>query len=624
MRETEFISQNKEKWQEFEKSLKQKSRDAEKLSELFVETTDDLSYSRTYYPNRSVRVYLNGIAQTVYQSLYKTDKDKRGSFTKFWKETLPEVMWRSRTQLLISVLVFVGATCIGLWSASENPDFVRIILGDQYVEMTEANIEAGDPMAVYKDDNAVMMFLQIAQNNIQVSFICFVLGIMAGVGTAFALTYNGIMFGAFMGFFIERGLMKESVLAVMQHGTLELSMITLAGCAGFALASGIVLPGNYSRLQSLVISARRGIVIMIGVSALLVVAAIIESFGTRYTEMPDWLRILVILLSLTLVIGYFVYYPWRRHKMGLIPEENEDELQPERTQQIKLDEIKSNGKIFTEVFRYLRSSFSKFSRTAILSAVGGTVMMYFAVPGDLGDFVVDETAPDYLLWFIDVLWPWNEINNFFDINYAPWMFFVYVAILTPVLAHAAIAFIYRHQSKITSQHRSVILVNALTVAPIMIAMLVAPTVLTLLLVVLVLPLALFFFVHACLQEKFWLACIGSGFKTIKLFWGRLLGLFLVLLAGPWILFLFISGPLWVWIFYALKLNVPHTWAIASELPWLVYSVFSFFLCAIAVSLFVYGTFLFHHSLNEIKYAHNLRSLISQVGSKKRAYGLEKE
>ena len=194
-----------------------------------------------------------------------------------------------------------------------------------------------------------------------------------------------------MGFFIERGLMKESVLAVMQHGTLELSMITLAGCAGFALASGIVLPGNYSRLQSLVISARRGIVIMIGVSALLVVAAIIESFGTRYTEMPDWLRILVILLSLTLVIGYFVYYPWRRHKMGLIPEENEDELQPERTQQIKLDEIKSNGKIFTEVFRYLRSSFSKFSRTAILSAVGGTVMMYFAVPGDLGDFVVDET-----------------------------------------------------------------------------------------------------------------------------------------------------------------------------------------------------------------------------------------
>ena len=127
MRETEFISQNKEKWEEFEKSLKQKSQDPEKLSELFVETTDDLSYARTYYPNRSVRVYLNGIAQSVYQSLYTTGKDRRGVFTKFWKETLPEVMWRSRIQLLISVLVFIGATCIGLWSAAENPDFVRVI-----------------------------------------------------------------------------------------------------------------------------------------------------------------------------------------------------------------------------------------------------------------------------------------------------------------------------------------------------------------------------------------------------------------------------------------------------------------------------------------------------------------
>ena len=66
MRETKFIQQNKEKWQEFESFLDGQYKDADKLSNLFIQVTDDLSYSRTFYPNRSVRVYLNGLAQQTF------------------------------------------------------------------------------------------------------------------------------------------------------------------------------------------------------------------------------------------------------------------------------------------------------------------------------------------------------------------------------------------------------------------------------------------------------------------------------------------------------------------------------------------------------------------------------
>ena len=59
MRETSFIKQNKEKWKEFESILEKKDKDPDKLNDLFIQITDDLSYSRTFYPNRSVRVYLN-------------------------------------------------------------------------------------------------------------------------------------------------------------------------------------------------------------------------------------------------------------------------------------------------------------------------------------------------------------------------------------------------------------------------------------------------------------------------------------------------------------------------------------------------------------------------------------
>jgi len=80
MQETEFISRNKDKWQEFEQVLANKNKDPERLTDLFIETSDDLSYSRTYYSKRSVRVYLNGIAQQVYQAIYKNKKKENCIF----------------------------------------------------------------------------------------------------------------------------------------------------------------------------------------------------------------------------------------------------------------------------------------------------------------------------------------------------------------------------------------------------------------------------------------------------------------------------------------------------------------------------------------------------------------
>ena len=76
MRETNFIDQNKKKWKDFERVLDGQYKDPEKLKDLFIQVTDDLSYSRTFYSNRSVRVYLNNLAQRVFFSIYKSKKSE--------------------------------------------------------------------------------------------------------------------------------------------------------------------------------------------------------------------------------------------------------------------------------------------------------------------------------------------------------------------------------------------------------------------------------------------------------------------------------------------------------------------------------------------------------------------
>lgn len=250
MKETRFIAQNKEKWLESESLLKEKVKDPEKLTTLFTQVIDDLSFSRTYYPNRSVRVYLNRLGREFFNIISNHKKSKKNRFFHFWSDELPQIVYTCRRPLLLSLIIFLFASSIGVFSSMHDPQFASSIMGESYIEMTKSNIESGDPMAVYKSSNQLDMFLSITVNNIMVAFRTYVFGVFLSLGTIIILLYNGIMVGCFQYFFIERGLFVESALSIWLHGTLEISSIILAGGAGLVLGSGLLFPGTFSRLQA--------------------------------------------------------------------------------------------------------------------------------------------------------------------------------------------------------------------------------------------------------------------------------------------------------------------------------------------------------------------------------------
>ena len=369
MRETNFIRQNKEKWGEFENILQQDKKDPDKLSSLFMQVTDDLSYSRTFYPNRYVRVYLNNLAQRVFLSIYKNKKSRRGRLWMFWKEELPLLLYDCRKELLWSFIIFIASVAIGVFSSIYDPDFARLILGDSYVNMTEAYINEGDPMKVYKTHSGTDMFLYITYNNLIVAFITYLLGLLFAVGTIARLLYNGIMIGAFQYFFIERGLFRESFLTIWMHGTLEISSFVIAGTAGLVLGKGLVFPGTYTRWQALQLSARRSLKIMMALVPIFIIAAIIESWFTRHTEAPDAARLAVILLSLFFILAYFVWYPFQKARKNAIP--LEVKLPEINEPVIDLTSVRTNGEIFGDIFFFFRKYFWKILLMATL--IGGSL-----------------------------------------------------------------------------------------------------------------------------------------------------------------------------------------------------------------------------------------------------------
>jgi uncharacterized membrane protein SpoIIM required for sporulation len=311
LKEVQFIKNNSERWKEVESFLSKKTsfQDPDKLAELFIQLTDDLSYSKTFYPQSKTTQYLNSLASKLHQSVYKNKKEKRSRIIAFWKYELPEIFYLRRKELVISFTIFFIAVVIGIISSSGDTGFVRLILGDSYVNMTLENIDNGDPLAVYKKMNGVDMFMGITFNNIRVSFYAFISGIMLSVGTIMLLLYNGIMLGTFHHFFFERNLLFESLSIIWIHGTIEISSIIIAGAAGLILGNSILFPKTYSRSQSFLIAAKDGAKIIIGLIPLFIIAGFLESFVTRYTKMPVFINLIIIFSSLTFIIWYVIIYP---------------------------------------------------------------------------------------------------------------------------------------------------------------------------------------------------------------------------------------------------------------------------------------------------------------------------
>src|SRR5436190_15941216 len=312
MREIAFIKQNKEKWLEFEQALSSKSKkNPDDLASLYIQLMNDLSYAQTYYPKSKTTSYLNHLASQIYQKIYKTKREETNRLVYFYKTEVPLLVYEYRRYILYAFLLFFLCTGIGIISAHNDSGFVRLILGDSYVNMTLENIEKGNPMAVYKSGSNWGSFIGITVNNLAIGAKCYVYGIFCGVGTFLVLIQNSIMLGSFQYFFYHEKVFWESVRGIWIHGSMEIFAMVIEAACGFIVGASILFPRTYSRLNSFKIGFRSSLKIFLGTIPFTIAAGFLEGFITRYSiNMPRTLNVLVILGTLAAISYYFIIYPF--------------------------------------------------------------------------------------------------------------------------------------------------------------------------------------------------------------------------------------------------------------------------------------------------------------------------
>ena len=319
MREALFIKRNRDRWL---KSQEMPSEDPDETAVEFTRLVDDLSYAKTFYPHSRVTRYLNARASQTYMSIYQNRREDRNRLTEFWKYTVPLTVRKHHAVLLFCALFFIVFFTVGFYSSRHDESFVREMLTDRYVNMTEENIEKGQPFGVYAEGGALLMWLGIMINNLFVSFTYFARGIVLCFPTMIALLNEGVRLGAFEEMFFAKGLGLQSVLTVFIHGTLEISAIVISGAAGIVLGKSWMFPGTKKRLKAFTEGAKEGVIILVSLIPVFMIAAFFEGFITRYYTMPQWLSALILLGSASYIGWYYIIYPIQVQKKMKMKGEN--------------------------------------------------------------------------------------------------------------------------------------------------------------------------------------------------------------------------------------------------------------------------------------------------------------
>lgn len=328
MREARFIKKNVDKWNQYQH---EETKDPDEMADRFVTLLDDLSYAKTFYPKSKVTRWINGLAANIYQSIYQNKKQNFSRVVLFWKYELPLLFRKYHKLFLFTFLLFVSFVFIGIVSSTNDPEYARQFFNHKiqpgYYDETISSIQRGDPFGVYKDSNPFSMFARIAYNNISVAFKTVIFGVLFGIGTILFMWTNGLMLGCFQYIFFSQGLGWQSVLVIWIHGTIEISSIVIASCAGIILGTGWLFPGTYTRKQSFLRAAKDAIKICVSLVPFFIIAAFFESYVTRLMSntfekksaeigLPVPVSIIILAGSFFLILWYFVLYPIRLHRTG--------------------------------------------------------------------------------------------------------------------------------------------------------------------------------------------------------------------------------------------------------------------------------------------------------------------
>jgi len=289
-----YVNENSSEWERLESLVEQANKrhkrlSGEELDELLVcyqRSSAQLSYVRSTYGDPPLTARLTRVVAGARAVIYGSQPRLRGALRTFFAATFPAAVWVSRKQILISAIaLLVPWAIVAIWmmnSPAAIEAFAPPALREAYINE--------DFEAYYSSAPAAEFSSKVFVNNIQVSFLAFVTGIVFAVPTIALLIFNGASVGVAAGLFHDAGQASKFWGLILPHGLLEITAIIVAGGAGLRMGWSMIVPGDRTRTQSLINEAQRSVSIILGLIIVFILAGLIEGFVTP-SPFETWARI---------------------------------------------------------------------------------------------------------------------------------------------------------------------------------------------------------------------------------------------------------------------------------------------------------------------------------------------
>jgi uncharacterized membrane protein SpoIIM required for sporulation len=275
--------------------------DLQRLPALYRSTLSSLMVARETAMDRELVKYLEALAGRAYLVVYGNRRPSRSVFGTFVFETFPRTVRRLGVEVLLATGLFLLGIGISL----------ALVLGDPawFYAFVDAGLASGrNPAATTEQlrgalysgptEGLTAFSSFLFTHNARIGMLSFALGIAAGVPTALLMFSNGLMLGAFVGLYAERGLLLPLLGWLLPHGVPEIAALILCGAAGLHLGRAIVFTGQHSVRESIKQCGRRAALVVAGTILLFAVAGVVEGVF-RQVVLDDGVRLALILFNAT-------------------------------------------------------------------------------------------------------------------------------------------------------------------------------------------------------------------------------------------------------------------------------------------------------------------------------------
>ena len=314
MRQEAFVARHEAEWRAFERWLDSCGGTRrgegvpgdEEIPTRYRRLCQQLALARKRGYSPQVAARLQALMQRGHDVLYRAPPPQWRRALRFLAADFPRLVRAQRGCLWLAAMLFALPTIALFLAVQQWPELAHSVFDPQQLARFEAMYDPSDARHGQgrESDSDLAMFGYYIYNNVSIGFRTFASGLLAGVGTAFVLVFNGVVFGVIAGHLQAIGHGDPFWRFVAGHSAPELVAIVIAGAAGLRLGLALLAPGRLRRVDALAEAGRVGARLCLGILAMLVFAAFVEAFWSSTGSIPAPVKFGAGALLWTLVLAW--------------------------------------------------------------------------------------------------------------------------------------------------------------------------------------------------------------------------------------------------------------------------------------------------------------------------------